>query len=300
MKEQISNYINYLLHIRNYSDHTINNYELDIHHFLDFINSEHIENFEAVTYQHIRIYLMKLHDQNLKPSSIARKLSALRNFYNYLQNENLIEVNPFTLVSSPKLEKKLPKFLYFDDLEKLFNVSDVTSPMGARDQVILEILYATGIRVSELVNIKVFDINLDTKQIKILGKGGIERIVYFGEYASKILNIYINELRPKLIKGEDPKFLFINNKGTGLTTRGVRVILDKLIKKASLNSKFSPHDLRHTFATHMLSEGADLLTIKELLGHVNLSTTGVYTHVTNESLRNTYLNTHPRAKKEWI
>jgi len=296
MQEYIKKYLDYLLHIRNYSEHTIKNYEIDIHSFLAFMNTEHIKTPEEVTYQHIRIYLMKCHEDNLKPSSIARKLSALRNFYNYLQSEDIIKVNPFTLVNSPKLVKKLPKFLYFDDLEKLFHISNVKTPIGARDQLILELLYATGIRVSELVNIKINDINLTNNSVLILGKGDKERIVYFGDYAKEILEIYLN-LRPKLIKQIDPEYLLINNKGTGLGTRGVRVILDKLIKEASLNSKFSPHDLRHTFATHMLNEGADLLTIKELLGHVNLSTTGIYTHVTNEQLRNTYLKAHPRAIK---
>ena len=221
----------------------------------------------------------------------------LSEFLKYIDllKENYIVKNPMTLISNPKQESKLPHFLYYNELETILNIPDKSTPLGQRDSVILELLYSTGIRVSELVNIKLKDINLSTRKIRILGKGNKERIVLYGEYLKNLLDIYLNDGREKLVKNNQ-EYLVLNKNGSGLTTRGVRVIIDNILKKGEIDFHISPHVLRHTFATHMLDSGADLKSVQELLGHENLSTTQIYTHVSNERLRKVYLSTHPRAK----
>lgn len=295
MNEQ---FIKYLKNERNYSVHTIINYQNDINDFNKFMEKEHIHSYQDVTYNQIRGYLMDLYDQNYQASSVSRKLSSMRSFYKFLVSENVVNDNPFLLVNTPKKAKSLPKFLYYQDLETIINSIDLKTPVGIRDRLIFEMLYATGIRVSELVNIKINDINTHEQSIKVLGKGNKERIVYYGQYCQEILIKYLNESRTKLLKNSVSDWLLINNKQSGLTSRGIRLIISRIINKTSLQYNVSPHTLRHTFATHLLNEGADLLTVQELLGHVNLSTTSIYTHVSNEQLRSVYLKAHPRNQKK--
>ncbi len=297
MKEQANLFIEFLKYQKGYSENTIINYENDIKEFLEFLNKENINNLSDVDYSIVRFYLMDLYNQKFSRSSVSRKLSSLRSFFKYLHNEEIVKINPFSLISSPKKEKRLPKFLYNEDIEKIFNVPNINTNLGKRDFLILELLYDTGIRVSELVNIKLSDINLNDKSIKILGKGNKERIVLFGTYAEIALENYLNDGRNKLLNGKNNEYLILNAKGNNITTRGIRMIIDKIIKQACLNTHISPHTLRHTFATHLLENGSDLLTVKELLGHSSLSSTQIYTHVTNERLRNIYLKSHPRARK---
>lgn len=291
----IESFLKYLKEERNYSDHTIINYKNDILEFEKYMKTEHISDWNKVTYNSIRGYLMKLYNENYKASSVSRKLSSLRSFYKFLIGENVVKDNPFVLVSTPKREKSLPKFLYYNDLVQILDSIDQSNSLGVRDRLIFELLYATGIRVSELVNIKLNDINLSERSIKVLGKGDKERIVYYGEYCKEILSKYLSEARNILLGKKQSDYLLINNKNTNLTTRGIRTVVDKVINNTSLKVNVSPHTLRHTFATHLLNEGADLLTVQELLGHVNLSTTSIYTHVSNEQLRNVYLKAHPRS-----
>lgn len=297
MQTYLEEFKKYIGNQRGYSIHTITNYENDIKEFLEFLNRENVDNIENVNYSLVRFYLMDLYDKKFSRNSVSRKLSSLRSFFKYLHMENIVSANPFSLVSSPKKEKKLPKFLYNDDIEKIFNVPNLNSSLGQRDMLILELLYDTGIRVSELVNIKLKDIDFDNKGIRILGKGNKERIVLYGSYAEDILDEYINYGRKEILKEKSSEYLILNAKGQNITSRGVRLILDNIIKKACLKVHISPHTLRHTFATHLLENGADLLTVKELLGHSSLSSTGIYTHVTNERLKNVYLHSHPRARK---
>lgn len=288
----MEDYLKYLKYQKNYSEDTISSYKKDITEFLDFLNIESLELLD-IRYEDIRFYLMHLDSHKNKSSTVSRKLSSLRNFYNYLLNENKIKVNPFTLVKMPKKDKKLPRFFYYNELEQLFEVSDLTTSLGQRNRLLLEILYASGIRVSELVNIKVKDIKgLD---IKVLGKGNKERIVIIGEYAKEILDLYLDNGYKKL-NIKDLEFLFLNNNGNKLTTRGVRYILDKIIADTSIGKKISPHMLRHSFATHLLNEGCDILSVQELLGHSSLSATSIYTHVTSDRLKEVYYKAHPRAK----
>lgn len=291
MKE-LHEFLDYLSYQKNYSKHTVESYSNDIMEFLEYMNSENIKMLE-ITYDDIRFYLMHLSDKKDINSTISRKISALRSFYKYLQHNNLIENNPFTLINLPKKEKKLPRFFFYNELEELFSIPKLTTALGQRDRLILEMLYATGVRVSELVNIKISDISDHT--IRILGKGNKERIVRFGDYCDEILKMYLNDGHYKLNASSD--YLFLNNNGGQLTDRGVRFILDRVIAKTTIEKKISPHMLRHSFATHLLNEGCDILTVQELLGHESLSATSIYTHVTNDRLKDVYYRTHPRAKK---
>ncbi len=291
MKE-LENYLKYLQYQKNYSLHTITSYEEDIKEFLEYIKSENINMFK-ITYDEIRFYLMYLSKKKDINSTISRKISALRSFYKYLQNNNKIDNNPFTLINLPKKDKKLPRFFFYNELEELFNTPKLNTPLGQRDRLILEMLYATGVRVSELVSIRISDISDHT--IKILGKGNKERIVRFGDYCDEILKMYLNDGHYKL--NADSDYLFLNNNGEQLTDRGVRYLLDKIISKTTIEKKISPHMLRHSFATHLLNEGCDILTVQELLGHESLSATAIYTHVTNDRLKDVYFRTHPRARK---
>ncbi len=290
MDTYIEKYLEYLKIQKNYSINTIEGYEEDIEFFKKFLDKNSY-NFLEVEYKDIRQFFNYMDSLKLSKNTISRKISSLRNFYKYLARNNYIKYNPFSLTKGPKKDKLLPKFLYYNELEEMFNICDTTTFYGLRDRLILEILYATGIRVGELEYMKIKDINLYENKIKILGKGNKERIVYFGEYTREILDLYLKQRTDK------NEYLLINNHKERLTSRGIRYILNKIIAKTSIETKISPHMLRHTFATHMLNEGCDLLSVQELLGHESLRATQVYTHVTNDRLKDVYLKTHPRNKK---
>ena len=289
----IEEYLKYLRYQKNYSEETISSYDEDLIEFLDFTKQENIELLD-VTYDEIRFFLMELDKKHNKASTVSRKLSSLRGFYKFLINKGYIKNNPFTLIKSPKKEKKLPRFFYYNELEEMFNSIDISTPLGERNRLILEVLYASGVRVSELVNIKVKDIN--DEEIKVLGKGNKERITRIGDYAKEILDLYLSDGYLELNK-KNSEYLFLNNNGGKLTTRGIRYILDEIIKNTNVKKKISPHMLRHSFATHLLNEGCDILSVQELLGHESLTATAIYTHVTTDRLKEVYFKTHPRAKK---
>ncbi len=291
MKEYKKGFLDYLTNVRNYSKKTIEAYNKDLDIFIDFT-----KNKKSLTYKDMRKFLEFLYSNKYSPKSIARHISSLKSFYTYLEDENLIDNNPTILLSSPKLEKKIPNFLYYDELEVLFNIPDKSTDLGFRDALILETLYSTGCRVSELVNIKIKDINMYDKRIKILGKGNKERYLIYGSYLDNLLSIYLKEHHKNILKNKKSDYLFINKDGLKLTDRGVRYIIDRIIKKGNINHHISPHVLRHTFATHLLEGGADLRSVQELLGHENLKTTQIYTHISNERLRRIYLEAHPRSE----
>lgn len=298
MKESLSNFLNFIIKQKNYSKNTSKNYEIDILEFFKYVEKEGF-NYLDVDYDFIKGYLMELYNRKLSRNSVARKLSSLRSFYKYLFNNELIKTNPFKYVKTPKKEKKLPRYLGVEELEVIFNTPDVSTSLGQRDRLILEVLYATGIRVSELVNIKIEDIDFYKMEIRILGKGNKERIDPFGEYCLDAINLFINGGRKEILQKHHTNcsYLIINERGCKITTRGVEKIIDNVIKKASLKKHVSPHMLRHSFATHLLNEGCDILTVQELLGHESLESTQVYTHVSNERLRSVYLKCHPLNKK---
>ena len=297
MENKIEEFKNYVLKQKNYSVNTLKNYEIDIIEFKSYID-EIGANYKDVNYDLIKDYLVILYDKNLSRNTIARKLSSLRSFYKYLFNNDVIKSNPFIYVSTPKKEKRLPKYLGVDELETIFNTPCINMPLGQRDRLILEILYATGIRVGELVNIKISDIDFYNKEIRILGKGNKERIVPFGDYCLDAINMFINDGRKILLEKHHTMcdYLIINEHGKQITTRGVELLLDNIVKKAALKKHVSPHMLRHSFATHLLNEGCDIRTVQELLGHESLESTEIYTHVSNEHLREVYLKCHPRNK----
>lgn len=297
MHSMLNEFLDYLVKQKKYSKNTSLNYEIDIEEFFVYLDKEMI-NYLDVDYEFIKGYLVELYNRKLSRNSIARKLSSLRSFYKYLFNNELIKTNPFKYVVTPKKEKKLPKYLGIEEIEDIFNMPDIKTQLGQRDKVILEVLYATGIRVSELVNIKLEDIDFNRLEIRILGKGSKERIVSFGQYCFDAINLFISDGREILLNKHNKMsdYLIINEKGNKITTRGVELLIDNIVKKVGLNKHISPHMLRHSFATHLLNNGCDILTVKELLGHESIETTQIYTHVSNEHLRDVYLKCHPRCK----
>ncbi len=295
--KELTAFLTYLEVQKNYSIYTRNNYQRDIEDFLTFCNDRRISYLE-ITYPDVQSYLVYLYEEKKnQASSVSRKISAIRRFYQYLSNQNITQNSSFSLLKLPKKEKKLPKFFAYNELEELFCIPNQSTPLGQRDALILEMLYATGIRVSELVGIEIEDIHLVDKTIHILGKGNKERIVYFNQATANRLKKYLADGR-KILNQEQLSFLFLNQHGGQLTTRGVEDILERIIQKTSLNKHISPHMIRHSFATHLLNEGCDLLSVQQLLGHESLSATSIYTHVTTDRLKEVYLHTHPRAKKK--
>lgn len=291
----LNDYLEYLKFQKNYSDYTVKSYGVDIEEFLEYLETECLK-FKDVEYEDLRFYLMYLKDEKKdNNTSINRKLSALRGFYKYLANEGIIKSNVFSLVSGPKKSKKLPRYFEYNELEELFNIPDKRLPLGQRDLLLLELLYATGVRVGELVNIKVGDIDLGQRNILILGKGNKERYVTYGDYCEEALKLYLSDGYLSL-NVQNSDFLFLNNNGGVLTERGVRYILDQIIKKTGISKSISPHMIRHSFATHLLNEGCDLLTVQKLLGHESIKATQIYTHVSTDRLKEVYYHSFPRAK----
>lgn len=296
MEKEIDRFIEYLKYQRNYSDFTCNNYNKDLNEYNSFILSNKI-NYKNMDYNEAKEYVIYLNKKSDAKSTISRKLSSLRTFYKYLVLNNKAESNPFLLVSSPKKEKRIPKFINYNNMEEILNVPNIKTKEGQRERVILEVLYASGVRVSELVNIKLKDIDFSNKNILILGKGSKERLVSFGDYALEYINLYLKEGRKLLLDGVKSDYLIVGKKSEKLTTRRVEQIIDDIIKKTSIKLNITPHMFRHTFATHLLDNGCDLLVVQELLGHASLSSTEIYTHVSNEHLREVYLKCHPRNKR---
>jgi len=291
----IDKYLEYLKVIRKYSDKTILSYKDDLIEYQEFL-CNNFTNILEVKKEAINKYLKYLYERDLNKNSICRKLSSVRGLYNYLVKEEIITDNPLNFVTNPKKEKYLPKFLNNSDMDKLLSICEDNTPVEQRDSLIIELLYATGLRVSELVNIKIKDIDTKERVIKVLGKGSKERIVIYNNHTSEALKKYLNDGYHNFNK-KNSGYLILNKNGDKLSDRYIRNIIDKKIRKAGINTKISPHTLRHTFATDMLEQGADLVTVKELLGHESLNTTSIYTHITNEQIKKTYNMAHPREKK---
>ena len=289
----LKDFENYLKVMKNFSFNTINSYLSDINIFGEFLKKRKIA-FKEVDRIVIRDYLRYLDEKKYKSSSINRILSSLNDYYNYLVKKNIVKYNYFVDINRPRKEKKLPNFINYEEYMCLINVVEKQDNafLKARNLLFLEILFDTGIRVSEAVNIKLSDINKSECNIKVLGKGSKERIVYFGEYALNYLNEYM-AIRAG-INSPDKNYLFLNKNYTKLTRRGAEYLISSVTKQALLKQKVTPHTLRHTFATEMLNNGCDIRSVQELLGHKSLSTTGIYTHVTNEVVRTEYLKAFKR------
>lgn len=293
---KIEEFLKYLSIEKKYSNKTIENYSIDLEQFTNYLKSININSIKDVSYEILRKYLEYLYNNKYSNKTICRHISSIKSYYKFLINKGYLKDNPSELLNSPKMEFRLPNYLNIIDLEKILSIPNRETKIGKRDILILEMFYSTGIRLSELVNIKISDIDKFNRQIKVLGKGSKERIVFFSIKCLEYLDDYLNNSRIFLLK-ENNDYLFLNNKGKKLSTSGVEYIIRQILLKSDLSVHLTPHTLRHTFATHMLDEGADLMTVKELLGHENISTTGIYTHVSNEHLRKAYLNSHPRARK---
>ncbi len=297
MEEQLQRYMTHLRVEKEASPYTLRNYSHEIAEFLDFLKGERVGSWDDVDRQVLRRYLLWLRKEGYVEASMARKLSELRSFCRYLVQEGVLESNPIEVVSSPKLPKRLPRYLKMDEIEALLNAPDVSTPQGQRNKAILELLYGAGIRLSELVNLNLRDLHLGKGQILVWGKGGKERVALLGEPAIRALRMYINDGREELAANKTSDALFLNRYGGRLSRRSIGLILDKYSKLAGLWKKVTPHLLRHTFATHMLEGGADLRAVQELLGHAQPTTTEIYTHVTPSRLREVYLKSHPRAQE---
>ncbi|WP_139488997.1 tyrosine recombinase XerC [Brevibacillus dissolubilis] len=293
----VENFIRYLKVEKNASPHTLRSYVADINEFVTFMEQHQISVFAAVSSLHGRSFLTYLVKKNIAKRSMARKLSSLRTFFGFLMREKHIDHNPFQLVSTPKLEKKLPSFMYPQEIQTLLDLTaQAENALGERDRVIFELLYASGMRVSELTTLTVNSLDLYTGVALVYGKGSKERYVPIGSYAIDAIWRYLEQGRKELLRGkDDPGHLILNYRGEPLSDRSVRRVVDKYVTEASMHLHISPHTFRHTFATHLLNGGADLRTVQELLGHVNLSTTQIYTHVTKERLREVYNHAHPRS-----
>lgn len=295
-KEQmLESFMSYIQLEKNYSAHTVHQYLQDLEGFFLFLEQEGVSDLHEVEYLHARNYVTKLYEAELSRTSISRKISAIRSFFRYGNREFGLSEAAFRSLFHPKKEERLPQFFYEEELEQLFASLTGEDPLSLRNRALLELLYATGMRVSECVSIKMKDLDRHMHIVKVLGKGRKERYIPYGQFAHDALELYIDSARLRLMKSKEHDMLFVNSRGDGVTDRGIRHILNECMKKASLNSSIYPHMIRHTFATHLLNNGADMRTVQELLGHAHLSSTQVYTHVTKDHLRNTYLKAHPRA-----
>jgi tyrosine recombinase XerC len=294
MQGVFGRYIAYLQAEKNVSAYTVRNYSKDLQEFFQFAADQGLDTLRKVDKQTLRSYLAYLIQQGFAKSSIARRLSAIRSFYRYLMREQLISVSPAATTVSPKLDKRLPVFLTVEEAERLVESPDLSTPQGQRDRALMELLYASGLRVSELVNMNVDQINLSTNEIRVWGKGAKERIVLIGGPAARALETYINHGRKELLGGKKNSALFVTRYGERILTRRVQKIIGKYAR--NIHKSVHPHTLRHTFATHLLDGGADLKVVQELLGHADLSSTQIYTHVTQNRARKIYLSAHPMAR----
>lgn len=299
--EIVLSFKRYLETERSYSKYTVLNYLNDIEDFRNFLKTNSLGTLRDVKANYSRYFLSFLHKKGFSSRTIARKMSSLRSLYKFMVREGIIDVNIFADISSPKLSKLLPKLVYYQELDNLFDAIDVSTAIGKRDYALLELLYGTGIRVGELCALRIQDLDFYNSSIIVMGKGGKERYLPIYDNIKNALLDYLefsrNELLKKSKKGHTD-ILFLNYRGGPLTPRGVRVILNNINMKAANDLKISPHMLRHSFATHLLDNGADLRSVQELLGHANLSTTQIYTHVSKEQLKEEYMKYHPRATKK--
>ena len=306
MQDIINKYIDYLKVGKNASPYTIRTYQNALvgnsirgtqKGFFPFLLMKKIDTLDKVTKQTVRDYMMWLIDQRVAKSSITCKLSAIRSFYVYLQKEELIQENPLEEITSPKQDKKLPTYLTGDEVNKFLLAPDISTPVGQRDRAILELLYASGLRVSELAHLTRGQIDMETREIRVIGKGSKERMVLMGKPAQEAIAVYLKEGRHKLAGKKKTDAVFINRYGQQLIERRVQKIVQQYAKQSGINKRVHPHTIRHTFATHLLDGGADLRVVQELLGHASLTTTQIYTHVSKTQAKKVYLAAHPLAKE---
>jgi len=287
----INEFTEYLIIDKKYSENTIKAYNNDLKKFKNFIKNKTINNIDEKS---IKDYIKYLNKENNDTKTISHNISTLRSFYKFLLIEKKVNKNPMEYIELPKTKKTLPKTLSIEEIDKLLNIN-LTDAFSFRNKAMLELMYSSGLRVSELINVKIHDIDTSNCIIRIMGKGSKERIVPLGDYAIRYVELYLKEYREKLIKRELNDYLFLNNHGNKMTRQGFFKILKQIAKEKNIKTEFSPHTLRHSFATHLLNGGADLRSIQEMLGHSDISTTQIYTHVSKEKIKENYNNFHPHA-----
>ncbi|MCL5290385.1 MAG: tyrosine recombinase XerC [Firmicutes bacterium] len=309
MYSYIDNFLVYLKVEKNASPRTIEAYQRDLFAGLDFFagqlkKEDHAVEPGDIDYRLFRGFLAEAQNRRLSRNTAARRLAAWRSFYRYLAREGVVPLNPIAAVATPRRQKPLPKFLYENEARLLMEAPDEGHHLGVRDRAILEVLYGGGIRVSELAGLDLGYLDLSAGYLRVTGKRARERLVPIGSHAVAALKKYLKEARPRLLAGVTPGkeaapgAVFLNHRGGRLSVRGVRKIVDRYVEKVSLDRKISPHTLRHSFATHLLNAGADLRSVQELLGHLRISSTQIYTHVTAERLKKVYREAHPRALEQ--
>ena len=291
----VDQYINYLVFEKGLSEKTIESYTSDLSKYLAFLKEKRIKDITQADTPIILKHLIALRESGLGSKSCARHLITLRGFYKFLAQEKILEFDPAKLIDLPKSGLKLPDVLSVSEVNLLLNIPDINTPLGKRNSAMIELLYAAGLRVSELINLKFLDVNLEACFVRVMGKGSKERIVPFGLYAKNKIDDYINNSRPLLLKNHISKHLFVARAGKPMTRQGFWKLLKQYVKQAGIKKKVTPHSLRHSFASHLLEGGADLRTVQVMLGHVDISSTQIYTHVARDHLRQIHEKYHPRG-----
>lgn len=294
MRELIDTFLNYLSVERGLAQNTIVSYQRDLNSYIDFLRVRSIDVLSRVTKDDIRNFMLYQKDKGLATNSIARHLAAIKVFHRFLVRERILKTDPSSLIDSPRLWKKIPEILTENEVDALLNQPDVRDKQGIRDKAILEIFYATGMRVSEAVNLKVDDLNLDIGFLRCIGKGNKERVIPLGKKAISSLKRYLEISRPRLLKNKASEFLFLNRFGKKISRQSLWKIIKKYARQARIKKPIRPHTLRHSFATHLLERGADLRSVQEMLGHSNISTTQIYTHINKDRLKAIHRMFHPR------
>jgi integrase/recombinase XerD len=294
MKELIDTFLNYLSVERGLSNNTIIAYRKDLDSYIGFISNRHVDALSKITKNDITNFMMNQKDKGISANSIARRLAAIRMFHRFLARERILKSDPSSLIDSPKLWKKIPDTLSLNEVEALLAQPDIRDRQGVRDKAMLEVLYATGMRVSEIVNLKSDDVNLDIGFLRCIGKGDKERIIPLGKKAINSIKRYLGISRPHFLKTKESNFLFLSRLGKKLSRQSVWKIMKRYAKLARIKKPIRPHILRHSFATHLLERGADLRSVQEMLGHSNISTTQIYTHINKERLKTIHKMYHPR------
>lgn len=295
MEQLLKDFIYYLSVEKGLAENTLDSYQRDLKKYINFLQKHKVNDIKKATRKNISDYLLEQKEKGLAPSTLSRNLASIRSFYQFLLKEQVIRENPAADLESPRAEKKLPRVLSLQDIELLLEQPKPNDVIGIRDRAMLELLYATGIRVSELVSLNLNNVNVKMGFLKCDGKGGKERMIPLGSVALRRLQEYLKESRLKFLKNRDEKALFLNQHGNRLTRQGFWKILKKYALKAGISTEITPHTLRHSFATHLLENGADLRSVQEMLGHADISTTQIYTQITRKKIKEVYKQTHPRA-----
>ena len=295
MKEELNDYLHYLTIERGLSLNTRKSYERDLAQYLHFLEEKKITAWQDVDRFIVISYLEKMHDEKKASATVTRMITSLRRFHQFLRQERITDHDPMQHIDTPKKAQKLPSTLSLKEVERLIEAPDTTKNLGIRDRAILEVMYATGMRVSELIGLKLSDLHLSLGLVQTIGKGDKERIIPLGDYAIQWLERYLDEVRPLLVKDATEVHVFVNNHGSGLSRQGIWKNLKQLVRDAGITKEVTPQTLRHSFATHLRENGADLRTVQELLGHADISTTQIYTHITKKRMTDVYKQHFPRA-----